>query len=134
MQIIHTSPEAITKITKNGLFDDCLFFSVDEYAMGKVGAVYTLEISEDKIVEVCDLDNAEVIDNIMTALDVDEDEAIELLTSNENDLDGDDSWWIQAKQGQCAKLMGFEACEAVDEQGVVYIVPMMGREKDLVNL
>ena len=138
MQIIHTSPVEIKEITKTGLFDDCLFFSADEYAMGKVAATYTLEINEDKIVDVSDLYNEDVINNIVEALDVTEEEAQSLLdgsaTAYDFGKDGEDDWWIQAKQGECAKLMGYEACEAQDEQGAVYIVPMLNRINDLVKV
>jgi len=135
MNLIHTSPEEIKNINKNGVFGDCLFFSATEYAMGEVKAVYTLEVSEDKIIEVCDLESIEMITDICNALDVDEDQAEELLTGESTaydfDLDGEDDWYIQSKQGECAKLMGYEACEAEDEQGAVYIVPMFGRLNDL---
>jgi hypothetical protein len=135
MKITHTSPVEITKITNSGLFDDCLFFSDDEYAMGKVAATYTLEIEEDKIIDVRDLHDEELIAHIASALDLDEDDAERLLDGRDTAFDhgkeGDDDWWIQAKQGECAKKMGYEACRAEDEQGVVYIVPMLGRESDL---
>ena len=39
---------------------------------------------------------------------------------------------MQGKQGECAKRMGFEAAKGRDEQGHVYIVPMIDRENDLV--
>jgi hypothetical protein len=135
MNLIHTSPVEIKSITKNGVFGDCLFFSTTEYAMGEVKAVYNLEVSEDKIIEVCDLESSDIITDICNALDVDEEQAEELLTGESTaydfDLDGEDDWFIQAKQGECAKLMGFDACEAEDEQGVVYIVPMTGKLNEL---
>ena len=51
-----------------------------------------------------------------------------------NDLELDDleaSWWIQGLQGDVAKIMGYRAAEGFDEQGTVFIVPMLGREVDL---
>ena len=138
MKVTHTSPSKITKITKHGQFDDCLFFSTDEYSMTSKGDlyVYSLELAADKIIEVGELYNEDVIANIVSALDVDEDAAERMLDGRDNafnhGLEGSDDWWIQAKQGECAKLMGYEAVEAQDEQGTVYIVPMSNRENDLV--
>ncbi len=138
MKITHTSPNKITSINKNGQFDDCLFFSADEYSMTTKGDlyVYSIELLDSKIIEVSELYNEEVIANIASVLDVDEDAAERLLdgrdTAFDHDLDGEDDWWIQAKQGECAKLMGYEAVESQDEQGTVYIVPMANRENDLV--
>ena len=45
--------------------------------------------------------------------------------------DGEGSWWLQGKRGECAVKMGFDGCEDIDEQGTVYIVPMTGRESEL---
>ena len=136
MKIIHTSPEKIEVITTKGLFDDCLFFSSDEYAMGKVKAVYELEIDERKIIEVCELFDEVIIADICMALDVNEEQAEGLLIGSDSVFDlgmeGEDDWYIQARQGECAKKMGFEAVKAQDEQGAVYIVPMLNRENDLV--
>jgi len=136
MLLTHTSPVEITKIEKHGLFADCLFFSVDEYAMGQVEAVYNLEVAESAIIEASQLDSAEIVADITMALDCTEDEAFEMMTGSieAQDITGDceDGWYIQAKQGEAAKLMGYEACESQDEQGAVYIVPMFGREKDLI--
>ena len=137
MKLLHTRPVEITKITNTGLFDDCLFFSSNEYAMGAVRAVYSIEIDDDKIIEVGELYDDEIIAHIASALDVDAEAAERMLdgrdTAFDHGKDGEDDWWIQAKQGECAKKMGYEACEAQDEQGTVYIVPMSGREKDLVR-
>ena len=41
-------------------------------------------------------------------------------------------WWLQGKRGECAVKMGHDGCEDEDEQGTVYIVPMTGREKELI--
>lgn len=137
MQIIHTSPSEITKIEKNGMFDDCLFFSGSEYSMCARGPlyVYSLEIDDEKVIAARELYNEEVIADIANVLNVDEDAAERMLDGRDNAFDhgltGEDDWWIQAKQGECAKLMGYEACEAWDEQGTVYIVPMLGRENEL---
>ncbi len=138
MLVIHTSPVEITEINKSGMFDDCLFFSDDEYAMGKVAATYSLEIDESAVIDVFDLDDEEMIEHIASVLEIDTDDAERVLdgrdTAMDHGADCDMDWWIQAKQGECAKKMGYEACRAVDEQGVVYIVPMFGRESDLVKI
>jgi hypothetical protein len=47
------------------------------------------------------------------------------------ECDGEGSLWLQGKRGQCAVKMGYDGCKDMDEQGVVYIVPMSGRESEL---
>ena len=135
MELIHTSPIEIKEINTKGLFNDCLFFANEEYGMSDYKFVYSIEIDESKIIEVNELYNEGIIDDIMNALDVDEDAAERMLDGRDSAFDhgkdGEDDWWIQAKQGECAKLMGYEVCEALDEQGTAWIVPMMGRENDL---
>jgi len=137
MKLYHTSPEKIEKINKFGMFDDCLFFADEPYTMTQAGTVYTysIEIDEEKIIKVSDLHHVSVIENIMEVVEVDEDQAERLLdgrdTAFDYGKDGETDWWIQAKQGEAAKLMGYEAVEARDEQGTVYIVPMFGREENL---
>lgn len=138
MKLYHTSPDKIEKISKNGMFDDCLFFANDPYFMTQASnpVVYSIEIDESKIIDVYDLDERSVIENIMEVVEVDEDDAERLLdgrdTAFDHGKDGETDWWVQAKQGEAARMMGFEACRARDEQGTVYIVPMFGREKELI--
>lgn len=127
--VIHTSPEKIVNIHNMGLFDDCLFFSGSEYAMGGVAAVYELDLEEDKIISDYDLYDEDVITDIVNYVGVDRDEAESLLDGSQNNCEH--GWWIQARQGECAKKMGYDACQSEDEQGVVYIVPMFGKEGDL---
>ena len=96
---------------------------------------YSIEIDEEKIISVSDLYEESVIKNIMEVLEVGADAAERMLDGRDNAFDhgrdGEDDWWLQAKQGEAAKLMGYEAVEAKDEQGSVWIVPMLGREADL---
>ena len=136
MKLLHTSPAKIQKIKSTGVFGECLFFSSEQYAMGEVKAVYELEIADEKIIEVSELYSEEIITDICNALDVDEEQAGSLLDASSTAFDfglgGEDDWYIQGKQGECAKLMGYEAVQAEDEQGAVYIVPMLNREGDLV--
>ena len=138
MKIIHTSPNKIEKINDSGIFGDCLFFSTNEYMMTQsdIVYVYSLEISEEKICAVYNLYNEEIIKNIAEVLEISEDDAERVLNSRdtvwEHGGGGENDWWVQGKQGECAKRMGFEAAEGRDEQGHVYIVPMIDRENDLV--
>ena len=138
MEIYHTSPNKIEKINSYGIAGDCLFFSADIYTMTAVPeyVVYSIEISEDQIIKVSDLYDEEIVNEISEEFGVDTDTAENLLDGSESEwdyeCDAEKSWWLQGKQGECAKKMGFEACRSKDEQGTVYIVPMMNREKDLV--
>ncbi|WP_342609108.1 hypothetical protein [Vibrio tritonius] len=139
MKIFHTSPEKIESINAYGVAGDCLFFSCDVYQMSAAATLtYTLEIDEESIVSVSQLHDEAIIAEIAEYFGCDEELAESLLNASENEwrqdfeCDADMSWWLQGKRGQCAKTMGYEACEDEDEQGTVYIVPMMGRETDLV--
>lgn len=138
MKLIHTSPEKIKTIHAHGLFDDCLFFSSTEYTMTQANSVfvYSLEQDEEKVVAVYDLYDEEVVSEIAERLDISEDVAERVLDGRNSVWDysdeADDAWWLQAKQGECAKKMGYEACESQDEQGSVYIIPMLNRENELI--
>ena len=52
---------------------------------------------------------------------------------NHDFADAENDWYIQAKRGECAKKMGFDGCLDQDEQGGVYIIPMLERESILVK-
>ena len=138
MKIYHTSTNKIEKINSHGMFGDCLFFSADIYVMTAAHKylVYSIEIDDDKMIKRCNLYDEEIVREIEREFGVDAEVAEGLLDGSESewdyDCDAEKSWWLQGKQGECAKAMGFEACIAKDEQGTVYIVPMMNREKDLV--
>lgn len=136
MELIHTSPTEIKEIDAHGLFNDCLFFSSTEYHMSRASIfTYKIEISENRIIEDCSLDDDETITQIVNALSIDRDTAQDLLNSKltAGDITGDyeDGWFIQAMQGQAAKNMGYLGCESEDEQGCVYIVPMNDRLSEL---
>ncbi|MBF4443735.1 hypothetical protein KLK36_07355 [Vibrio anguillarum] len=80
----------------------------------------------------------EIIADIARYFDVDESTAESLLDGTQNewclddfDCEGENSWWLQGKRGECAVKMGYDGCEDEDEQGTVYIVPMAGRESEL---
>jgi len=103
MKLVHTSPARITVISKHGLFDDCLFFSVDQYAMGRVAAVYSIEIEDDRIITASNLYHDETAQHIASVLECSIDDAQSLLNDEiiAGDLTGDyeDGWFIQAQQG-----------------------------------
>ncbi|WP_163370953.1 hypothetical protein [Endozoicomonas acroporae] len=137
MKLIHTSPEEIKTIHAHGLFDDCLFFSSSEYTMTQSDTVfvYSLEQDDEQVVAVYELYDEEIVSEIAEKLEISEDDAERVLDGRDSSWnhggDGEDDWWVQAKQGECAKKMGYQACESKDEQGTVYIIPMFGREADL---
>ncbi len=141
---------SIEKIEKYGCFDDMLFFSSEPYSMGKVRFLYSLIIDEERILHsdsvFYDYDPVEepglqeVIEHVMHVLEVDQEIAVKLLDNSViADIDdvevamdrGEAGWFIQAQQGHMGRALGYEAVAAQDEQGVVFIVPMLGREKDL---
>jgi len=133
--MFHTSPSKIESgsISSNGIAGDCLFFSDDVYRMSDK-SVYVYE-AYFNCVEASSLHDDQIITEIADYFDVNEDTAENLLDGSESewdyDADGEDSWWLQGKRGECAVKMGFDGCEDQDEQGVVYIVPMTGRENEL---
>lgn len=132
MEVFHTSPVLIQKIEEDRLFNDCLFFSGEIYVMSTRGKLYTysLDLPEDDIINERELYDESVIQHISEALDVNNEVAERMLDGRDN-VHGEDGWWIQRKQGECAKKMGYKAASSTDEQGCVYIVPMLGRESDL---
>ena len=137
MKIYHTSPSRIEKIKDNGLFGECLFFSNEIYQMG-AGEVVVYSLDVEKIIVASNLDDNSVIQDIANYFEIDEDEAEKVLTGRTSVFniggDGEDDWWVQGKQGEAAKNMGYEAVKSEDEQGAVYIVPMLGRENDLIEV
>ncbi len=151
--IYHTSPVEIETIRENGRFGDCLFFSLNEYAMGKVAAVYALETDESEIISGDDLDfagNAEkqAIADLIQIADgvIDEYEAFDLLTGkssvwnllsdriDDTDALSEIDFDVQRLQGRIAKQDGFAAFQGRDEQGEVFIVPMAGKLDRLVRV
>ena len=133
--MIHSSPREIKKgvINHFGIAGDCLFFSNDVYRMSEA-SIYIYEADFDCI-HVGQLYDERIVSEIAERFSVDEDIAESLLDGSENvwdhGADGDDSWWLQGKRGECAVKMGYDGCEDRDEQGTVFIVPMFGRESEL---
>ena len=95
--------------------------------------VYSLNIEEDAIISTSQLYDEEIVAEIAELFECDEDDAESLLDASASewdyDCDADKSWKLQGLRGECAKKMGFQACEDEDEQGT--IVPMTGRESEL---
>ena len=56
IRVFHTSPQEIKEIRKDGRFDDVLFFSDREYSMGKVRAVYSIDLDERQVINGRDLE------------------------------------------------------------------------------
>ncbi len=136
MEVYHTSPEKIEKIEKYGMFNDCLFFAPEPYSMGvsvDECFVYELDLDETKVIHQSMLDNQEIVNHIKHVLDIDDGDAEDLLdgTNDGRMLDAEDGWFIQAMQGECATKMGYDACESIDEQGKVYIVPCLNKLQDM---
>ena len=139
MKLFQTSPNKIEKVSKFGNFDDCLFFSTNVYEMS-AGETITYSINADdmRFIDASDLHDSEVIAEIAERFEIDLDDAESLLDGsdsvwNHDFADAENDWFIQAKRGECAKRMGFDGCKDHDEQGVVYIIPMLNRESILVE-
>jgi len=133
----HTSPTEITEIKDSvfgGCAGDCLFFSDSIYKMTASPEFYVYE-AHFNCVDVSELWDEEIINEIAQEFGVDLDTAESLLDGSQHESDYSNdvekSYWLQGMRGQCGKKMGFDGCEDTDEQGAVYIVPMLGREDDL---
>ena len=133
----HTSPQLIVNgsINNNGIAGSCLFFSDDVYHMSASATyVYKAEFS---CISASQLYDSEIVSEIADYFDCDESLAESLLDASECEwcqsfeCSADDSWWLQSKRGECAARMGYDGCKDADEQGTVYIVPMLGREDEL---
>lgn len=145
MKIYHTSPEAITEIKENqGPFGGALFFASTPYAMNNVKCTYSIELDESQVIEVCSLDDEEVVEEIVDManrffdIELDEDDAYDILCGHETIWDlaeGQDAedlaefdWTVQGLQAKAAQKAGYLAAESIDEQGTVYIINMIGKE------
>ena len=136
--MFHTSPSKIEigSINNNGVSGSCLFFSDEIYTMTASKEVYVYE-ADFNCVSVSQLHDDVIIARIAEYFGCDEELAESLLDGSESEwnqdfnCEGSDSWWLQGMRGQCAIKMGFDGCEDEDEQGIVYIIPMIGRESEL---
>jgi hypothetical protein len=136
--VYHTSPNKIIEgyINSYGVAGSCLFFSDDIYVMTASNSYYVYK-AEFNCIRSSQLQDKKIISDISEYFGCSEELAESLLDGSENewcqdfDCDGDSSWWLQGKRGECAVKMGYDGCEDEDEQGTVYIVPMVGREPEL---
>lgn len=138
IKMFHTSPNLISNnsINDKGIAGDCLFFSDDVYVVTMSDIVYVYE-ADFTCIAVNELHDEEIIEEVSYKFDCDAQLAENLLDGSENewnqafDIDAEDSWWLQGKKGECAKKMGYDGCQDVDEQGTVYIIPMKNKENQL---
>jgi len=138
MKITHTSPTEITKITPFHLFEGSLFFSTNGYTMTQSNVIYTysMDIDEEEITDQFELYDEEIITEISEELNISVEDAERVLDGRDSAIldhfsTAEQDWWIQAKQAECAKKMGFVGVESVDENGTVYIINMIGKESEL---
>lgn len=149
MKLIHTSPEKITKITTHGLFGDCLCFSDSTYFMTAASnpVVYSIELNESEIIDARSFFYREdssaldsIVSEIMGMVGCDEDKAQDLLSGKAalidiaEEFDAEQDFEIQKMAAQAAKLLGYRAVELRDEQGAMWLVSMLGKEHELVEI
>lgn len=151
MKLYHTSPNAIEKIEKGkGTFGSHLFFSSSPYYMTEQNdpELYSSEFDEDDIIDARSMFYQEnwsqarkTIDEVMEKLNIDEQEAMDLLDESKNifdmdlGLEGDDmaelAWWLQKMTAHAASEMGYKGVKVRDEQGTAYMIDMYGQEHKL---
>lgn len=141
MELFHTSPAKIEKITTKGRFGEFLFFSSRVYQMsaGSVTA-YSLEIDDSEIIDAGSLfyhDDAakleSLIEKFANRFDVDTDTAEEIISERAqlDTDDADDLWDVQLYTARAAKILGFRGVRVQDEQGASYMIDMLGHEGEL---
>lgn len=151
MELFHTSPTEIQKITANGRFGEFLFFSSHVYAMTADDFVtYSLELDDDQIIAAGQLfyhEDAEklapLVAELAAQLSIDEETAEALIEESKQvfDLDeidpedaGEIAWDVQRFTARAAKILGFRAVQVQDEQGSAWLVDMLGREDELKRI
>lgn len=147
--IYHTSPEKIVAIHDRGMFGDVLHFSTKPYTMSAAenSTTYKMKYSDDDFIDASSLyhhDDAAKIQPIANRLakryGITSDAAEDIISGNKSSYDfGLDSetsaqlgWDAQTAAAQSAKKLGYKGARGQDEQGSVYMVPMSGREKELL--
>jgi len=147
--IYHTSPEKIGAIHDRGMFGDVLHFSTKPYTMSAAEnpTTYKMKYSDDDFIDASSLyhhDDAAKIQPIANRLakryGITSDAAEDIISGNKSSYDfGLDSetsaqlgWDAQTAAAKAAKKLGYKGAKGQDEQGAVYMVPMRGREKDLI--
>lgn len=150
MELLHTSPDLITKITKQGRFKEFLFFSSSKYVMTAGQHVtYKTEVNEDEIIDASSLfyhEDAAKLNTLVAQVagrfSVDEDTAEQIIDQTLNvwdlelDLDSEAlaeaSWAQQTYSAIAGKILGYRAISMKDEQGTAYMIDMLEKESDLV--
>lgn len=148
MEIFHTSPVEISTVTIDGRFGEFLCFAADEYVMTAGDHVtYRIEVDENDIIRAGSLfyhedaaDLSGLVERVMQMVECDEDTAEELISQHIDvfsldDIDASDagelSWDIQAITAKAAKILGFRGVAMQDEQGICYMIDMLGHEAEL---
>lgn len=136
MIITHASADKIETIETNkfGLRKGCLFFAGEGNTYNLAGECnfqLNIEVDEDNIIESRRFfydheasEVSEILELMSIELDVDDQEACDLLDETENGVgrfDSEQLWIIQQYQGLVAHKLGYDACESFDEQGQVFI-------------
>lgn len=154
MQLFHTSPTKITKIDRNGRFSEFLFFSSDVYCMtaDEEVSVYSIELDASSVIEASSIfyhdDSDEKLDALVATVAkryaveeavardlIDETASIyEVDSSVEAEDLADASWDIQLATAKAAKMLGFQGVRVTDEQGAAYMIDMLGREEELIEV
>ena len=150
MELFHTSPNKIEKITKSGRYGRFLCFSANIYEMSACGTVaYKIEVADESVIAASDLfyvENSTVIlsgliADVCEIAHVDSDTAMELIDGSESIWDMDSNianedkaeidWDIQHISAKAAKLLGYRGVSVRDEQGTCYMIDMLGFENEL---
>src|SRR5690606_25317487 len=140
IKMYHTSPNKIENgtIHNHGIAMDCLFFSNRIYQMSPESVF--LYCGYFHCIKAEQLHDEEIISEISNIFSVDLDTGEKLLNGSINEWDLEHlnydvlpelSFFLQGARGRCAKKMGYDGCEDIDEQGTVYIIPMKGRELEI---
>lgn len=141
MEIYHTSPVKITEINKWGRFGEFLCFAGKPYKMTACKFfTYKIDIDEDEIISASKLfyhPDAEklngIIEEVMSLLDCDEDESVRQIEQRaEYCGDAEKSWDIQALSAKAGKILGYRGVAMPDEQGICYMIDMLGMEAELI--
>ena len=150
MQLIHTSPELITKILDDGKFGSFLFFSCNEYVTTAGSYVtYSIDISDEDVIDVLQLfyhkdaiKLNDLISDVEYMCGVDSDTAEALLeqsvslfnisSSVDSDSMGEIDWRLQRLSADAGKLLDYRVISMRDEQGTAYMIDMLDKESDLI--
>lgn len=154
MELFHTSPTNLSEINSRGRFGSFLFFSDEPYRTAACAVTtYKLDIDEENIISARRLfwhDDAEklsgLVEELAERLGCDADTAESLIEekasiydlADDLGIDNEDladlSWDIQHYSARAAVILGFRGVAVSDEQGMSYMIDMVGHEKELVEV